>query len=278
MINWKSLLLSFYNWNIAFGATILATAIFVAIFAPLIAPFHYAEQNFVETLDPPSITHLFGTDRLGRDIFSRVIYATRTAFLSAFLAATLAGVIGVMFGLIGGYIGGWLDRVIQSLIDISYSFPTILIAIALVVVMTPGQGSIIIAIVIGWWPYYARIVRGEVLATRGEDFVEAARAIGSNRIRIMLKEVLPNTIPMVIVLMSVTMGQVILITTLLSFLGIGIQPPKASWGMMLSDGRDYLIRAPWISIFPGVAISIVVLGFNLLGDGIRDQLDPYLKI
>ncbi|MFB6291584.1 MAG: ABC transporter permease [Candidatus Bipolaricaulia bacterium] len=271
MISW------FRNWNVIIGTFIITVFVLIGFFAPFIAPYHYAEPHYGATLESPSLKHLFGTDRMGRDTFSRVIYGTRTALISAFSAAGLAGVVGISLGMIGGYFGGKWDRLVQSLIDINFSFPTILLAIALVVVLQPGQASIVIAIVVSWWPYYARLVRGEVLATRKEDFVEAARALGSSHLRIIWKEILPNTIPMIVVVISITMGQVILIVTLLSFLGLGVQPPKASWGMMLSESRDFLGRAPWLSVFPGVAISLVVLGFNMLGDGVRDQLDPYLR-
>lgn len=278
MINLKGVSKWLLNWNIAFGTIILIVVIVGGVFAPYLVPYHYTEPDYMKVLEPPSMDHLFGTDRLGRDIFSRVIYGARTALVSAFSAAGLAGVVGIILGITAGYLGGWYDRFIQSLIDISYSFPTILLALALVIVLQPGMKSIIVAIVLGWWPYYARFIRGETLSTKGEDFVEAAVAIGSSKIRVILKQIFPNVIPISIVLASITMGQVILTVTLLSFLGLGIQPPRASWGMMLSDGRSYLTSAPWLSVFPGAAIAVTVLGFNLLGDGIRDRLDPYLKM
>lgn len=267
----------FSNLDIAVGGSILLVVLIVGIFTPYLAPYNYTEPDYTNLIAPPSAKHLMGTDKLGRDVFSRIIYGTRTALVSAFSAAGLAGVIGIILGITAGYFGGWYDRLIQALIDISYSFPTILLAFALVIILEPGMQSIVIAIVLGWWPYYARFIRGEVLSTKEKDFVEAAVATGASNIHILRKEITPNVISLSIVLLSITMGQVILTVTLLSFLGLGIQPPRASWGMMLSGGRSYITSAPWLSMFPGVAIAITVLGFNLLGDGLRDKLDPYLR-
>jgi len=247
------------------------------LFAPFIAPFPYWIQNLADSLQPPSWEHVFGTDRFGRDIFSRVIYGARTSLICALGAAGVAGAIGIFVGLIAGYFGGWTDRFVQGLIDISWSFPTLLLAIALAVVMKPGLISVVIAIAAGWWSQYARVVRGEVLSTREMDFVQAAKALGSSNIRIIFREIFPNIIPVIVVLISVTMGTAIIVEATLSFLGIGVQPPTPSWGIVLAKVRDFIARASWICLFPGVAISITVLAFNLLGDGLRDLLDPYMK-
>lgn len=265
------------NRQVLIGAGIILSFTIMGILAPTIAPYHYSDQDLLSMLNPPSQDHLFGTDQLGRDVFSRVLYGTRTSLISAFGTASVAGIVGVILGLLAGYFGGWVDRIVQSSIDIAWSFPTLLLAIALVVALTPGQLSIIIAIAAGWWAQYARVVRGEVLATKEDDFVEAARALGSSNLRILFKQILPNILPVTIVLVSTTMGRAIIIETTLSFLGLGVQPPKPSWGIMLSDGRDVISMASWVTLFPGIAISLSVLGFNFLGDGLRDLLDPYIQ-
>ncbi|MFB6290365.1 MAG: ABC transporter permease [Candidatus Bipolaricaulia bacterium] len=267
----------FSNKQVLIGVTIILTFTIMGIFAPVIAPYHYSDQDLSNMLDAPSKAHLFGTDQLGRDVFSRVLYGIRTSLISAFGTATVAGIVGVILGLLAGYFGGWVDRMIQSSIDLAWSFPTLLLAIALVVALRPGQLSIIIAIAAGWWAQYARVVRGEVLATKEDDFVEAARALGSSNFRILFRQILPNILPVTVVLVSTTMGRAIIIETTLSFLGLGVQPPKPSWGIMLSDGRDVISMAPWVTLFPGIAISLSVLGFNFLGDGLRDLLDPYIR-
>lgn len=265
------------NNQLVLGAAIILFMIITAIFAPLISTHSHWEQDYSAVLKSPSTENFFGTDQYGRDTFTRVVYGARTSMLSAFGAATLAGVIGVLMGLIAGYVGGVVDRVIQSLIDISWSFPSLLMALALVVIMEPGLITIMIAIALGYWPQYAQVIRGEVLSLREEDYIMAARAIGASRIRILFKHVLPNVIAPVIILISLTMGYAIIVEASLSFLGLGIQPPMSSWGTLLSDARDFLAKAPWLSIFPGLAIVITVFGFNLLGDGLRDVMDPYLN-
>lgn len=226
---------------------------------------------------PPGGDHLFGTDQYGRDTFTRVIYGARTSLIAAFGAATLAGIIGIILGLLGGYVGGYLDSIIQSLINISWSFPSLLLALVLVVILEPGMKTIMLAIALGYWPQYAQVIRSEVLAMREEEFVLAARSLGASDTRILFLHILPNVLPPVIVLISLTMGYAIIVEASLSFLGLGIQPPMSSWGTLLADARDFLSRAPWLSIFPGLAIALAVLGLNLLGDGLRDLLDPYLK-
>ena len=254
-----------------FGLTIMA------IFASYISPYPYWKQNYAAVLQPPSRIHPFGTDDFGRDTFSRVIYGAQASLLSALGAAGIAGIIGITFGLLAGYFGGYLDRFLQALVDVTWSFPTLLLALVLVVVMKPGLTTTLFAIGVSYWPQYTQVLRSEVLTLREEEYILAAHAIGAGHVRIMLKHVLPNVIAPVIVLISLTMGNAIIVESSLSFLGLGVQPPLASWGTLLSDGRDFLGVAPWLTLFPGLAIMTAVLGFNLLGDGLRDILDPYLR-
>ena len=234
-------------------------------------------QDYSAILESPSQIHYFGTDNFGRDTFSRVIYGARASLLSALGAAGLAGIIGIILGLLAGYFGGYLERIIQILVDVTWSFPWLLLALFIVAIMKPGLTAVMLAIAIGYWPQYTQVLRDEVLALRGEEFILAAQAIGASNRRIILQHILPNVIAPVIVLISLTMGYAIIIEATLSFLGLGVQPPMSSWGTLLSDARNFLSRAPWLSLFPGIAITIAVLGFNLLGDGLRDFLDPRLR-
>jgi len=259
------------------GGSIILAFIFITALAPFMAPYPYWKQDYTAILEPPSRAHYFGTDDFGRDTFSRVIYGARASLLSALGAAGLAGIIGIILGLLAGYFGGYLDGFIQGLVDVTWSFPSLLLAFVLVVIMKPGLTTTMIAIAIGYWPQYTQVLRSEVLALREEEFVLAARSVGASNRRIILMHILPNVIAPVIVLISLTMGYAIIIEATLSFLGLGVQPPMSSWGTLLSDARDFLSRASWLSLFPGIAITMAVLGFNLLGDGLRDLLDPRLR-
>ena len=265
------------NRQVTVGGSVLIIFIILAVLAPYITPYELWRQDYTALLEPPSENHFFGTDQYGRDIFTRILYGGRSSLLAAFGAATLAGFIGIIMGLIAGYTGGKVDRIIQALINIFWSFPSLLLGLILVVVLQPGMFSIVIAISLGYWPQYAQVIRSEVISKRSEEFVEAARAIGANDIRILFRHIMPNVIAPVIVLGSLTMGYAIIVEASLSFLGLGIQPPMSSWGTMLSDAREYLGRAPWLSIFPGVAIALTVVALNLLGDGLRDILDPHIR-
>jgi len=251
--------------------------VLIGLFAPYISPYPYWKHDYAALLQPPSRAHPFGTDDFGRDTFTRVIYGTRASLISALGAAGIAGIIGITFGLVGGYFGGYLDRFVEALVDVTWSFPTLLLALVLVVVMNPGLTTTLFAIGVGYWPQYTQVLRSEVLALREEEYILAARAIGASHRRILLQHILPNVIAPVIVLVSLTMGNAIIIESSLSFLGLGVQPPMSSWGTLLSAGRDFLGLAPWLTLFPGLAIMAAVLGFNLLGDGLRDILDPYLR-
>lgn len=263
--------------QILVGGSLVFLFFFIAIFAPWIAPYDYWAQSWEESLQPPSINHFFGTDQYGRDVFSRTIFGARVSLIVALSAASLSGFIGIVLGLLAGYFGRWVDRVIQGLTDIAWALPTLLIGVAMVVIMDPGQMSVTVAIVVGWWAQYSRVVRGEVLSVKENEFIEAAYATGTSHWRIIIKHILPNVIAPAIVLVSVTIGRAIILETMLSFLGIGVQPPTPSWGTMLSNGRQFLLRAPWLAIIPGIPIVIAVLGFNLMGDGLRDVLDPYSR-
>jgi len=265
------------NKQIVLGGSIILAFIIMAALAPFIAPYPCWKQDYTVTLTAPSRGHYFGTDEFGRDTFSRVIYGARASLLSALGAAGLAGIVGIVLGLIAGYFGGFLERIIQGLVDVTWSFPSLLLALVLVVIMKPGLTTTMIAIALGYWPQYTQVLRSDVLNLREEEFVLAAHSIGAGSMRIIVKHILPNVIAPVTVLISLTMGYAIIIEATLSFLGLGVQPPMSSWGTMLSDARDFLSRAPWLSVFPGMAITMAVLGFNLLGDGLRDLLDPRLR-
>jgi peptide/nickel transport system permease protein len=251
--------------------------VIISVFAPFITRYSLWKQDYSSLLQKPGESHLFGTDHYGRDTFTRIIYGGRISLLSALGAASMAGVIGVFLGLLAGYFGGYVNRIIQALVDIFWSFPSLLMALVLVVIMGPGIVSVMVAIAFGYWPEYAQVIRSEVLSIRKKEYVIAARALGNTDLKIIFKHILPNVIAPVVVLITITMGYAIIVEASLSFLGLGIQPPMSSWGTLLSDSREFLAHAPWLSIFPGLAIIITVLGFNMFGDGLRDFLDPYQR-
>ncbi|WP_237458410.1 nickel transporter permease [Pontibacillus yanchengensis] len=260
------------------GLIIITLLIIVAIFAPLIAPYHPVEDgSIIDRYQTPSAQHWLGTDALGRDIFSRIVYGARISIQIGVIAVGISGVIGVLLGGIAGYVGRWVDMVIMRFIDILMAFPSILLAIAMVAVMGRGLTNAMIAVGIVGVPHFARIVRSTVLSVKEKEFVEAAHATGVKNGRILFRHVLPNTMAPLIVQTTLSIGTAILDAAGLSFLGLGAQAPKPEWGAMLNAGRDALQSAPWVITFPGLAILFVVLGFNLLGDGLRDALDPRLK-
>ena len=259
------------------GVLIIGLLFIIALLAPSIAPYSATKQDFAESFRPPSREHLLGTDSYGRDILSRVIYGARISLRVGVIATGIGLIIGTILGLLAGYYGGWIDHIVQWLTDTSWSFPTVLYALVLTVIIGAGLTTALIAIGLAYWARFSRLIRGEVLAIRESDFVEAARAIGASNNRIIIRHILPNSIASTIVLSTLIMGQAIAEEAMLSFLGIGTQPPTPSWGLMLSEGREFISNAPWLTIFPGVAIVITVIGFSLLGDGLRDILDPHLK-
>jgi len=265
------------NRNAVIGLLIVLAFLLMALLAPVLAPRRAEKQSLMDALKPPNREYLLGTDEFGRCVLSRIIYGARVSLRITLLGSAIALGIGVFLGAIAGYYGGIVDYVIQALVDISWAFPTILLALAIIFILGPGLQSIMIAVGLVYWGAYARLTRGQFLALREEDYVQAARASGASAFRIVIRHLLPNSLAPLIVQLSLGVGRIILIEASLSFLGLGAQPPTPSWGAMLSNGRMYLMTASWLTVFPGVAIMIVVLGFNLVGDGLRDALDPRLR-
>lgn len=256
---------------------VILLLILTAIFAPYIAPYPghaISDTNPDDKLLAPSAKYLFGTDELGRDMLSRVIYGTRISLQTALIAVGLALLIGVPLGAIAGGLGGWVDEVIMRITDVFLSFPPLLLAIAIAAFLGPNLRNAMFSIAISWWPWYTRIIRGQAVSIRERQFVRAARAIGTPRLRIIFDHILPNTMAPVIVQASMDIGGVILTIAAMSFLGLGAQPPTPEWGLLISTSRTYFLNAWWYSTFPGIAILITVLVFNLVGDGFREVLDP----
>lgn len=250
----------------------------VAIFAPFIAPYHFTKPiDLGNSLAPPNSEHWLGTDRLGRDVFSRLVYGSRIALKIGVLIVAVQVLIGVTTGLMAGAFGGAIDSIIMRIVDIFLSFPVLVLALAISAALGPGLYNVIIALGLVGWTSFARLVRGDVLNIKENDYIEAAKAIGGSKSRIILHHILPNVISSIIVLATLTFPGALLASAALSFFGLGAQPPAPSWGSMVADGRGYLFQAPWISTSAGIAILITVLGFNLLGDGLRDSLDPRMK-
>lgn len=256
---------------IVFGYIILIS------FGPYIAPYGPNDQDLFNTLQSPSAKHIFGTDSLGRDVLSRIIYGTRYSLFIAIASVALATIIGVQAGLIAGFIGGRVDDLIMRLVDILLTFPTMITAIIVVSILGSGVKSLIVAISISFAPRLARLARSAALQVRQKEFITAARALGANNFRIIISHVLPNSLAPVLVEVTLRAGQAVLLTAALGFLGLGVRPPTPEWGTMISRGREYIAVAPHIVMATGLAISLSVLGFNLLGDGIRDVFDPKLK-
>jgi len=267
----------FRNKAALFGLIVMVAVILIAIFAPLLAPYDYAKQNLPEMLQGPSFEHPFGTDEFGRDIFSRVIYGSRVSLQVGFLAIGISLLVGLLLGSIAGYYGGILDQCICALMDIAWAFPMTLIAIAIIAILGPGLFNVCLAIAACSWAAFARIVRGQFLSLRNQEFVEAARVLGFSDLRIILRHIFPNALAPVVVLTTLEVPKAIIVEATLSFLGLGVQPPMPSWGSIMSSGRSFLFDAPWITIFPGVMIILVVMGFNLFGDALRDSMDPRLR-
>lgn len=259
------------------GLVLVIGLILIAVFEKQIAPYNPTDTNLKASLYSPSVQHLMGTDVLGRDVFSRVIYGSRASLIIGVVATGISLVIGVILGAISGFFGKWADAVIMRITDVFFAFPFLIFAIALVTFLGPGFINVFIALGLIGWTSFARLVRGQVLSIKANDYVEAARAMGASSGRIIWKHILPNTVAPIIVYTTMNIGNAILAEAGLSFLGIGVQPPNPSWGLMLSDAKNYIWSAPWAVIWPGVAIFLTVLGYNLLGDGLRDALDPRLK-
>jgi glutathione transport system permease protein len=256
---------------------LILVLVLAAALAPWIAPYGPATPDYDAVLEGPSWQHLAGTDTFGRDILSRMIWGGRVSLTVGFLSVALGCLVGVSLGLISGFFGGWLDGLLMRIMDVMLAFPGILPAIAVVAVLGPGIVNVIYAIAISAVPVFARLVRGTTLALKQSLYVQASRSIGVSRTKLMLRHILPGTMPAVIVYASLRMGTSILTAAALSFVGLGAQPPSPEWGAMLSDGRSYLGVADHVTVFPGMAILVTVLAFNLLGDGLRDALDQKLR-
>ena len=259
------------------GGAIVLLAVVAAIFGPLLSPFDPAAQNLALRLEGPSGAHWLGLDELGRDILARVLSGARISLLVGIVVVGVSSVVGILLGSVAGYFGGAVDEVISRIVDILLAFPGLLLAIALVAVLGPSLTNVVLALSLIGWVGYARLVRGQVLRAREFEFVQAARALGASTPRILLRHVIPTTLPAVTVQATLGMGGAILAEAALSFLGLGVQPPTPSWGTMLNYGRGHLLDAPHLTVFPGLAIAVLVLGFNFLGDGLRDALDPVKK-
>ncbi len=256
------------------GGVIVIVAALAAIVGPALMPFDPAAQQLALRLAGPTVHHPFGLDELGRDILSRVLAGSRISFLVGLTVVSVSALVGTLLGAVAGYFGGVLDDLISRVIDTLLAFPGLLLAIALVAVLGPSLGNVLFALTIIGWVGYARLVRGQVLRAREFDYVQAARAIGARTPRILLRHVVPSAIPAVLVQATLGMAGAIIGEAALSFLGLGVQPPTPSWGTMLNGGRAHLLDAPHLTIFPGLAIALLVLGFNFLGDGLHDLIDP----
>ncbi|TDL31489.1 ABC transporter permease [Jeotgalibacillus sp. S-D1] len=275
---WKEAWRNFKKNKIAIvGLSIVTFFIIVAIFAPWIAPEGINDQKLSERLQAPSSEYWFGTDDFGRDIFSRVVHGARISLWVGFLAVVGSAVVGSTLGIIAGYYGRWVDTIISRLFDIMLAFPSILLAIAVVSILGPSLRNALIAIAIINVPNFGRLIRSKVLSVKEEEYIMAARAIGMSDFRILFSHVLPNSMTPIIVQGSLAIATAIIEAAALGFLGLGAQAPQPEWGAMLSASRSFLIQAPWTMFFPGLAIMLVVLGFNLMGDGLRDALDPKMK-
>ena len=260
----------------AVGVAIVALVVISAILAPVLSPYDPNRQRLLEALQGPSPSHLLGTDENGRDVLSRVLYGARVSLAAGVFSVAIAVGLGVVTGLISGYFGGRADNWIMRAMDALLAFPTLVLALAITAALGPGLRNAMIAIGIVYTPVFARLTRGQVLSVREREFVEAARTLGAGHVRIMLRHVFPNVTAPLIVQASLSVALAILAEATLSFLGLGVQPPDPSWGSMVSRGKDYLEQAPWLAFAPGVAILLAVMGFNFLGDAVRDALDPRL--
>jgi peptide/nickel transport system permease protein len=276
---WKMMMNRFKkNKRAKVGLWMVAVFVIVAIFARWIAPYDPIEQNMQVMLESPSLNHPFGTDEFGRDIFSRIIYGAQISLMIGIVGVLISVLFGVALGTLSGFFGGIVDSLIMRIMDIFMAFPSFLLALAIVSVLGPGMINVMIAIGIFSVPTFARVSRSAVIAIKNKEFIEAAKAMGATNTRIIFKHLIPNSIAPIIVLSTLRIATAILTAAGLSFLGMGAQPPTPEWGAMLSTGREYLRTAPHVSTIPGLAIMFMVLSFNMLGDGLRDALDPKMKL
>ena len=265
------------NIILILGIIISIFIICITIFAPFIEPHDPTKMELSQKFIPPCSEFVLGTDHMGRDILSRIIEGSRVSLLTAVFVVAISVVIGLILGLISGYMGGTIDMIIMRIVDVLLAFPAIIFALAISTVLGTGQINLIIAICCIQWTRYARVARGEAILIKNSEYIEAAKAIGNNSFQIIVKYVFPNVISKILILASLDIGTIILYCASLSFLGLGAQPPSPDWGVMISEGKEYMQYAPWISISPGLAIAISALAFNMLGDGLRDMLDPRMK-
>lgn len=266
------------NKTAIFGLVLVFVLIFTGLFAPVIAPYDPYQADLDISLQPPSAQHWMGTDEEGRDVLSRIIFGARISLKVGIIASTLSLLIGVIFGLLAGFFKGWVDSVIMRFTDMMFGFPALLFMIGITAaVPQPDINVAMLAIALVSWPGMARIMRSQVIQVRDRDFVAAAEALGFGKVRVMLRHVLPNCLAPVIVAFTMSIGGAVLAEASLSFIGLGAQPPEPSWGSMISFGRTHLRGEWWISVFPGLAVAFMVMGFNLFGEGLRDAMDPILK-
>jgi peptide/nickel transport system permease protein len=256
------------------GVTIILLLLFTALFAPILAPYNPTEIAPAERLMAPSLEHALGTDEVGRDVLSRILWGARISIQIGAIIIFFSAFIGLVIGLASGYFGGLLDQVLMRLTDIFMSFPTLILAITMTAALGSSLSNAMIAMILVWWPTYARLIRSEVLVIKERDYIKAIKVSGASLFRILTYHVLPNVLDVVVVRASIDFGHAIMYCASLSFIGLGAQPPQPEWGAMVTTGKDYLRDAWWLVTFPGLAIFLTVMGFNLLGDGIRDYLDP----
>jgi peptide/nickel transport system permease protein len=275
---WKRFLRVFLGRGlVVFGMVVILAYILIAIFAPLIAPYPPNDPDLTQALQSPSASHWLGTDGLGRDTLSRIIFGTRTALIIGLVVVSIASVVGVVLGTMAGYYGGWIHNIIMRFIDALMSFPMIVLALVVAALLGSGVKNVIIALSVAMMPGYARLMCGQVLSVKENDYIEASRAIGAPSSRIMVRHIAPNCFSSILVLVTMMLGSVVLAEAALSFLGIGIAPPTPSWGSMINDAKQYLLKLPILSFAPGVALMLLVFAFNMVGDGLRDALDPRLR-
>ena len=261
----------------ALGVLIVLGLLCSALLAPWITPYDPQEQFSTDARLPPSTQYFFGTDTIGRDIFSRIVFGTRVSLLVGIASMGIASILGVTIGLISGYYGGWPDTILMRTMDALLAFPAVLLAIFIIAVLGPSLLNAILAVGIVYTPTFARLTRASALSIREKEYLEAARSIGARDVRIMVRVILRNSLSPIVVQFSLGVGYAILIEAGLSFLGLGVQPPTPAWGSMLGFGRNYMSMAPWLTAFPGLAIFVTVLGFNFVGDGLREALDPHMR-
>lgn len=270
---WATARVAVRRWQLTVSLLGILLLVVLAVFAPLIAPYNPLEQfTSAKALQAPSLAHLMGTDEVGRDVFSRVVYGTRLSLLISILILSFGMIIGIGVGAAAALGGGVVDEILMRVTDVFFAVPLLILGMAVVATLGPSVKSLIIAMSLAWWPGYARLIRGQLLSIKERTFVESARAIGNSSIRVTLRHILPQTFPELLVRVTLDVGNVILIVSGLSFLGLGAQPPTPEWGAMIGDARTYALSAPWLMLFPGLAIVFTILMFSMLGDGLRDLL------